>query len=288
LLGLGGGMLWAAPAQTPKGRLHGQLTDEYGTPLSGATVLLEPDRHIVLTDTNGRFSFDQLYPGTYQIQVTHTGYQPFADSVTITIGKTVVLEVTLRLGNAQLEEVTVTGDRSLVPAPDNLIKLNRAAMPMQVITRRTIELMGSRRLDEVLKEQTGMAIVNNIGGGSRSVGVQLQGFGSEYVMVLIDGQPMVGRNSGNFDLSRISVTNIERIEIVKGASSCLFGSEALGGAINIITRYGAVQPQASASLTYGSLNLVDATLEGEVPFHHQRGTATVSANYYRTDGFNTN
>ena len=288
LIGLGGDMLWAAPAQTPKGRLHGQLTDEYGTPLSGATVLLEPDRHIVLTDTNGRFSFDQLYPGTYQIQVTHTGYQPFADSVTITIGKTVVLEVTLRLGNAQLEEVTVTGDRSLVPAPDNLIKLNRAAMPMQVITRRTIELMGSRRLDEVLKEQTGMAIVNNIGGGSRSVGVQLQGFGSEYVMVLIDGQPMVGRNSGNFDLSRISVTNIERIEIVKGASSCLFGSEALGGAINIITRYGAVQPQASASLTYGSLNLVDATLEGEAPFHHQRGTATVSANYYRTDGFNTN
>ncbi|ODS72053.1 MAG: hypothetical protein ABS46_21110 [Cytophagaceae bacterium SCN 52-12] len=175
-----------------------------------------------------------------------------------------------------------------MPSPDNLIKLERGGMPVQVITRRQIELMGSRRLDEVLKEQTGIAIVSNIGGGNRSVGVQLQGFGSEYVMIFIDGQPVVGRNNGNFDLSRISVTNIERIEIVKGASSCLFGSEAMGEAINIITRHGALEPQALASVSYGSLHIVDATLEGETPFHHQRGSASLSANFYRTDGFNTN
>jgi outer membrane receptor for ferrienterochelin and colicins len=92
-------------------------------------------------------------------------------------------------------------------------------------------------------------------------------------MVLVDGQPMLGRNSGNFDLSRISVTNIERIEIIKGASSCLYGSDALGGAINIITRHGAITPQAQASLLYGSLNTVDATLEAETPFANQRGSA---------------
>ncbi|MGE8293097.1 MAG: TonB-dependent receptor plug domain-containing protein, partial [Sphingobacterium sp.] len=172
-------------------------------------------------------------------------------------------------------------------AVDNLIKAENAAMPVKVITKREIELMGSRRLDEVLKEQTGIAIVNDIAGGSRAVGVQIQGFSSNYVMVLVDGQPMLGRNSGNFDLSRISVTNIERIEIIKGASSCLYGSDALGGAINIITRHGAITPQAHASLLYGSLNTVDATLEGETPFSNQRGSAVVSGNYYRTDGFNT-
>ncbi|WP_237249327.1 TonB-dependent receptor plug domain-containing protein [Sphingobacterium faecale] len=148
--------------------------------------------------------------------------------------------------------------------------------------------MGSRRLDEVLKEQTGIAIVNDVSGGGRSVGVQLQGFGSEYIMVLIDGQPMIGRSNGNFDLSRISVANIERIEIIKGASSCLFGSDALGGAINIITRYGAIEPQAQLSLHYGSLRQVDATLDAETPFSHQRGSIHISTNYYRTDGFNTN
>lgn len=269
------------------GTFGGRVSSIDGKPIVGATVLLEPDRHLVQTDSIGAFRMEGLYSGMYLLQVTHAGYRTYMDSVAVG-EKPVTVHIQLQPGNQTIDEVTVIGDRFHAPTPDNLIKLERAAMPMQVITRRQIELMGSRRLDEVLKEQTGMAIVNNIGGGNRSVGVQLQGFGSEYVMVLIDGQPMVGRNSGNFDLSRISVTNIERIEIVKGASSCLFGSEAMGGAINIITRYGAVQPQASASLAYGSLNIVDATVEGETPFHHQRGTATLSANYYRTDGFNTN
>lgn len=283
------GILVFAVAQgQDTGVLAGRVIDGRGLAISGATVLLEPDRHLVQTDSAGGFFIEGLYPGTYLMQVTHTGYRTFLDSVEVTLGQSKTIVATLIAGGQAIGEVTITGDRSLAPAPDNLIKLDRAAMPMQVITRRQIELMGSRRLDEVLKEQTGMAIVNNIGGGSRSVGAQLQGFGSEYVMVLIDGQPMVGRNSGNFDLSRISVSNIERIEIVKGASSCLFGSEALGGAINIITRYGAVQPQAAASINYGTLNIVDATVDGEAPFHHQRGSATVNANYYRTDGFNTN
>ncbi|SEK76498.1 TonB-dependent receptor [Parapedobacter koreensis] len=270
------------------GTLDGRVADSKGRPVLGATVLLEPDRHLIQTDSVGEFRVEGLYPGIYLLQVTHTGFRTFVDSVMVGQDENKAIAVTLLAGDQTIGEVNVTGDRSLAPTPDNLIRLDRAAMPMQIITRRQIELMGSRRLDEVLKEQTGVAIVNNISGGSRSVGVQLQGFSSEYVMVLIDGQPMVGRNSGNFDLSRISVSNIERIEIVKGASSCLFGSEALGGAINIITRYGAVQPQASTSVSYGSLNIVDATVDGEAPFHHQRGSATVSANYYRTDGFNTN
>lgn len=191
------------------------------------------------------------------------------------------LTLTVQADSRQIGEVEV--NRKL-EAVDNLIKAENAAMPVKVITKREIELMGSRRLDEVLKEQTGIAIVNDIAGGSRAVGVQIQGFSSNYVMVLVDGQPMLGRNSGNFDLSRISVTNIERIEIIKGASSCLYGSDALGGAINIITRHGAITPQVHASLLYGSLNTVDATLEGETPFSNQRGSAVVSGNYYRTDG----
>lgn len=275
-------------AQTTGG-FRGSIKNHLDQALHGATVSLEPDRHAAQTDADGSFSFSALYPGVYYIHLQHIGYDELRDSVIIEAGKTVKRTFELHRSSKSLEEVQVNASApTTAPAVDNLIELKRSAMPMQVITRRTIELMGSRRLDEVLKEQTGMAIVNNIGGGSRSVGVQMQGFGSEYVMILIDGQPMVGRNNGNFDLSRISVSNIERIEIVKGASSCLFGSEALGGAINIITRHGAVEPQAVASLNYGSLNIVDATLDTEMPFANQRGTANFSANYYRTDGFSTN
>lgn len=270
------------------GKLKGTIRSQNGQLISGATISLEPDRHITKSDAKGTFAFDKLYPGIYQMNIQFVGYQTYVDSVIVQSGSSNTLTITLLEEHHDLQEVSITEKAAEKPSVDNLIKLKRSAMPVQVITRREIELMGSRRLDEVLKEQTGVAIVNNIGGGSRSVGIQMQGFGSEYVMVLIDGQPMVGRNNGNFDLSRISVSNIERIEIVKGASSCLFGSDALGGAINIITRHGAVEPQLLGSLNYGSLNIVDATLDGELPFDHQRGTISVSGNYYRTDGFNTN
>lgn len=166
--------------------------------------------------------------------------------------------------------------------------VNKAAMPVTVITRKTIDMMGSRRLDEVLREQTGLAVVNDIKGGARAVGLQMQGFSSAYTMILIDGQPMIGRNAGDFDLSRITVSDIERIEIIKGASSSLFGSEALAGVINIVTHQSIKKAQALASLRYGSLNNTDATLEGETPISKGKGAAYLSGNYYHTDGFSVN
>lgn len=266
----------------------GEIIQQDGRPIPKATIRLEPDKHIVQTNASGFFSFDHLYPGLYYIYIEHPHYEAYVDTITINAGRASYRNIILSSTKNSIETVEVKALKHSAESPDQLLQLNRSAMPVQIISRQMIELMGSRRLDEVLKEQTGIAIVNNIAGGSRSTGVQLQGFGSEYVMILIDGQPMVGRNNGNFDLSRISVSNIERIEIVKGASSCLFGSDALGGAINIITRYGAVEPQAQLSLSYGSLNITDVTLDAESPFAHQRGSIHLSSNFYRTDGFNTN
>ncbi|TDS07460.1 outer membrane receptor for ferrienterochelin and colicins [Sphingobacterium paludis] len=251
--------------------------------MANIQVTLFPDRMIVHTDTTGFFSFPNLYSGTYQLEARQEGFTTAVRSVAL---ENVDTLITLHVNTEgrRIDTVLVNGK---VAAVDNLVRAESAAMPVKIITRREIELMGSRRLDEVMKEQTGVAVVNDIAGGSRAVGVQVQGFSSNYVMVLIDGQPMMGRNNGNFDLSRISVTNIERIEIIKGATSCLYGSDALGGAINIVTRHGALTPQAQASILYGSLNIVDATLEAETPFAHQRGSVVVSGNYYRTNGFNS-
>lgn len=165
---------------------------------------------------------------------------------------------------------------------------SKAAMPVTVISRKTLDMMGSRRLDEVMREQTGVNIVNDIAAGSRAIGMQMQGFSSDYILILIDGQPMIGRNAGNFDLSRITVSDIERIEIVKGASSSLFGSEALGGVVNIITRQKITSPQAQAIVRYGSQNTQDATLEGEMPFAKAKASLSLSGNYYHTDGYNVN
>lgn len=264
--------------------IKGQLLNTQQQPVELATISLLPENQIVKTDKEGYFLFSNLYEGTYQLDIKHVEYSGKTIHVDLE-NKDTTMRIILESGQRKIELIDVKGKATAV---DNLINAENAAMPVKIITRREIELMGSRRLDEVMKEQTGVAVVNDIAGGSRAVGVQIQGFSSNYIMVLVDGQPMMGRNSGNFDLSRISVTNIERIEIIKGASSCLYGADALGGAINIITRHGAMTPQANASILYGSLNIIDAILEAETPFANQRGSIVVSGNYYHTDGFNTN
>lgn len=267
-----------------KFKISGLIQNNTLQPVSDVTITLYPDKHTVRSDAKGFFNIPELYEGRYNLETDAKGYE--AQKLIIDLeNRDTLLHINLKPIAQTIENISVHGK---ITAVDNLIKAENAAMPVKVITRREIELMGSRRLDEVLKEQTGVAVVNDIAAGSRATGVQLQGFSSNYVMVLIDGQPMLGRNTGNFDLSRISVTNIERIEIIKGASSCLYGSDALGGAINIITRHGAVVPQAHASILYGSLNIVDATVEAETPFANQRRSLVLSGNYYRTDGFNTN
>lgn len=257
----------------------------HNTPVSKALIVFQPSGKSTFSTDNGSFSFSEIPIGSYSITITNAAFKEHVEQ--INIGK-LQKPIHIKMETAiDLEEVNVAG-RKVKNTPENLINAQYSAMPVTIIDRKTIELMGSRRLDEVLKEQTGIAIVNNIGGGARSVGVQMQGFGSEYILVLIDGQPMVGRNNGNFDLSRISVSNIERIEIIKGASSSLYGSEALGGTINIITRHGVIDPQLQAGISYGSLNIIDATLEGETPFAKNKGSVNAAANYYRTDGYNTN
>lgn len=124
-----------------------------------------------------------------------------------------------------LEEVIITATRTKR-------QLSSLPLPVTIITKKEIKAGNYLRLKNVINEQTGLVTIPDYGGGE---GVQLQGLDSEYTLILIDGAPVIGRKAGTLDLSRLSVGNIKQIEVVKGASSCLYGNEALGGVINIIT-----------------------------------------------------
>ena len=104
-----------------------------------------------------------------------------------------------------------------------------------MIKKEKIENYASIRLDDILREENGLFTVpdNTVPGVE---GIQIQGLSSDYVQILVDGVPSVGRLSGNLDLNRFAVSNLERIEIVKGPSSSLYGSSAIGGVINLITK----------------------------------------------------
>ncbi|TKS57273.1 TonB-dependent receptor [Mesohalobacter halotolerans] len=125
-----------------------------------------------------------------------------------------------------LKEVVITATRSERKRQD-------IPMPVKVLSQDVISNTGLRRADEILNEQTGIITITDQSGFK---GIQMQGINSEYIMILIDNVPVVGRQSGNLDLSRLALGNIERVEIIKGPSSSLYGSEALGGVINIITQ----------------------------------------------------
>lgn len=267
-----------------KARFKGYVIDSLGQPISNASLRFQPDQIQASTNKKGYFETDLHYTGQYRYTITALGYQQDTGSINLTTRRQ---PIRFMLSNAeqQIAEITVVGQVLKRPT---LIDPRNSAMPVTIIDRRTLDLLGSRRLDEVLREQTGMAIVNNTAGGSRSVGVQMQGLSSQYIMILIDGQPLLGRQSGNLDLSRIQVSNIERIEIIKGASSCLYGNDALGGAINIITRFGSTSPQLHLQANYASFHTIDMTAEAERNFNKNKGYLLFSSNYYRTNGFNNN
>tara|TARA_B110000902_G_scaffold31612_1_gene33804 strand:+ start:188 stop:2215 length:2028 start_codon:yes stop_codon:yes gene_type:complete len=125
----------------------------------------------------------------------------------------------------ELEEVIISATRTKR-------QLSSLPLPVQLVSKKEIKAVNSVRLSDILNEQTGLITVPDFGGGE---GIQLQGLDSQYTLILIDGVPLVGRSAGTLDLSRISADNIKQIEIIKGASSSLYGNEALGGVINIIT-----------------------------------------------------
>jgi outer membrane receptor for ferrienterochelin and colicins len=146
-----------------------------------------------------------------------------------------------------LDEIVVTATRSER-------KLSNVAVPTTIISEKRIKQSGSLRLDDILSEQTGLFITQNFGKG-----VQMQGLNSDYTLILLNGEPLIGRTGGVLNLSRISVGNIKKIEIVKGPSSSLYGSEALAGVINIITDQ-VPATRLNGNLRYGRFNTIDGSL----------------------------
>ncbi len=124
-----------------------------------------------------------------------------------------------------LDEVIVTATRTKR-------QLSSVPMPVTLISKKQILQTGATRLRDIILEQTGLVMVTDFG---NSEGVQMQGVDADYTLILVNGLPLIGRTSGNIDLNRLSINSIKQIEIVKGPSSSLYGSEALGGVINIIT-----------------------------------------------------
>jgi len=173
------------------------------------------------------------------------------------------------------------GETIIVTATRTEIPLANAIVPVTVITREDIELSLASDLSELLRFEAGIDIGRN-GGPGQATSIFVRGTESNHTLVLIDGVRINPGTLGGAAIQHIAPEIIERIEIVKGARSSLFGTDAIGGVINIITRT-AREPYVEASLRTGSFNSQSGYVSGGTRGDNTAFGATLS--WQSTDGY---
>lgn len=156
------------------------------------------------------------------IKITFIGYKPIEDTIRSAGNKIYHLTP----DNVSLNEFVVTAQYS-ENNPDKVVQ------KIKIIDRQKIESMAAVNVEDVLSNELNIRINQDNVLGS---GITMQGLSGENVKIMIDGVPIVGRQDGNIDLSQINLNDVERIEIVEGPLSVSYGTNALAGTINIITK----------------------------------------------------
>lgn len=171
---------------------------------------------------------------------------------------------------ATLQEIVIVGTRSERPLAESPVQV-------QVIKKEDIAAAADTNAADAVSRIVGVHIDTTVRTGSSP---QIQGFGSKHVLVLIDGRRANGRLADDFDLSRIPASQIERIEVLKGASSILYGSDAIGGVINIVTKRPAKGFAGELTVSRDSLHRDEAAfglsagndyVRARIDASHQRG-----------------
>lgn len=188
------------------------------------------------SDPAGRFSIRNVPAGNHRLNFSHIGYDAFTQVCDITSDTTI--SVALTEAFFLMNEVVVTSTRTEKIHCD-------VPVATEVITRKDIDDSGALDLGELLSARSGVSVTTTITGESV---ISLNGMDSRYVLVLVDGQPVTGKFDGRVSLDQIPTAAVRKVEILKGPNSALYGSEAMGGVINIITE----KPETAGRWTISS------------------------------------
>lgn len=213
------------------------LENETGEPIPGATVWLTETEKGISADEQGRFEIGNLQPGTYTLTVTAVGYTK--KEVTARLGKDDISEMEIRLEKSlhELDQVVVTGTMRETYVKDSPVKVS-------VVSSGFLQKNPTNNLMESISYINGL--YNQVDCGVCSTNnIRINGMEGAYTAVLIDGMPIMGSLASVYGLNGLNPNIIESIEIIKGPNSTLYGSEAMGGVINIRTK----EPGNSSLLT---------------------------------------
>ena len=207
--------------------IKGTVKNRQDEPIPYATVMVTGTNIGMAANVEGKFQI-KLNRGNYKLRISCTGYEP--RTVEVDAVKEPELDIVLDEAKNNLTEVVVTGTRSEKMLKDEPVVT-------RVITAEDIKKIDPQDFKSLLEYELPGLHFDGAAHGSGLPAISFQGMDSRYLLFLIDGERIAGEGAlDNVDFSRLNVDNIERIEIVKSAMSTLYGSNALGGVINIITK----------------------------------------------------
>jgi outer membrane cobalamin receptor len=270
------------------GTITGRVRDAAdGKPM--VAVNISADRRTgTITGQEGEFSL-QLNAGHHMIEFYYVGYKRVSKEVTLERGERIHLEIDMVVSSRMLDEVVVTAGKFEQ-------KLSDVTVSLEILKPYQLSNQNITSLDMILEKTSGISILNgqpSIRGGSGfSYGV-----GSR-VLMLVDDMPMISGDAGDIKWSYMPVENIHQVEVIKGASSVLYGSSALNGVINLRTRFPGNDPQTEVTL-YGGLFMAPRRKEmvwwdrnplfGGGSFSHLRKIGnldlSVGGNFFKDEGY---
>jgi len=211
-------------------------------PLPGTNIILVGSVMGTISDLNGTFELPKIPPGTYQVKATMMGFKPQTKSVEIQAGQRAQLEF-------RLEETVIETAPLVVTATKRRQSIQDSPSSMSVVTSKDMERLNEAYLDQALKNAPGVHFsVSNV--NIRGSSGFSRGAGSR-VLLLVDGIPLMPGDSGDIKWDIIPTSHVKQVEIVKSAGSALYGSYALGGIINVITKEPSEAPTSNFRLAAG-------------------------------------
>lgn len=193
-----------------------------------ATIMILGTNRGAVSNEEGQFEFCKLAAGKYTLRVQVMGYKTQEKTITVSAEATSVVHF-------QMEEESFMTDEVVVSANRNEVSRKAAPVVVNVMSAKLFETVNSTDLAKSLNFQSGLRVENNC----QNCGfpqVRINGLEGPYSQILINSRPIISALSGVYGLEQIPVNMIERVEVVRGGGSALFGANAVGGTINIITK----------------------------------------------------
>ncbi|MDO4755565.1 MAG: TonB-dependent receptor [Parabacteroides sp.] len=264
------GVLFMPHAEARR-RIFGTITDDKNEPLAGATVVVKELSAIgTIANTDGYYELRLPDHQNYTLLITYVGYNEVIQVVNP--NHSGALNFRLEEDNMILDQVVVTGTRT-----PKLLK--DVPIVTRVISEMDIKRVDATHIGDLL--QTELPGIEFSYSMNQQTSLNMSGFGGNSVLFLVDGERLAGETLDNIDYSRLNMDNVKRIEIVKGAASSLYGSNAVGGVVNIISRESQEPWSVNVNARYGAHN--EQRYGGSVGFNAGRFNSMTNVQYTSID-----